>query len=199
MFLETFAGDPTTNLYKRLIDSRTREIEFGAQSVSAGFQEEEGYATTIAFGDVPVSKMNDPDLSDIRTRVIDELRKIASWKDGSPELVEFNNRLRSRVIETRRGLSKFVNSPPGFGFRGGGDEWEFQLGLLQKLGGFRRSVTMKPALDFVEKTLAGDRNVWAAVHRQVETREYSTVGIRRPSQCGHGASGAGRTQREGRC
>jgi len=42
----------------------------------------------------------------------------------------------------------------------GGDEWEFQLGLLQKLGGFRRSVTMKPALDFVEKTLAGDRNVW---------------------------------------
>jgi Zn-dependent M16 (insulinase) family peptidase len=160
LFLETFAGDPTTNLYKRLIDSRTREIEFGAQSVSAGFQEEEGYATTIAFGDVPVSKMNDQYLSDIRTRVIDELRKIAAWKDGSPELVEFNNRLRSRVIETRRVLSKFVNSPPGFGFRGGGDEWEFQLGLLQKLGGFRRSVTMKPALDFVEKTLAGDRNVW---------------------------------------
>lgn len=161
LFLETFAGDPTTNLYKRLIDSRTREIDFGAQSVSAGFQEEEGFATTIAFGDVPVSKMNDRDLSDIRSRVLDELGKIASWKDGSPELVEFNNRLRSRVIETRRSLSKFVNSPPGFGFRGGGDEWEFQLGLLEKLGGFRRSVTMKPALEFVEGMLAEDRNVWA--------------------------------------
>jgi Zn-dependent M16 (insulinase) family peptidase len=161
LFLETFAGDPTTNLYKRLIDSRTREIDFGAQSVGAGFAEEEGFATTVAFGDVPVSKMNDRDLSDVRSRVTDELRKIAAWKVGSPELIEFNNRLRSRVIETRRSLSKFVNSPPGFGFRGGGDEWEFQLGLLEKLGGFRRSVTMKPALDFVEKTLAGDRNIWS--------------------------------------
>jgi Zn-dependent M16 (insulinase) family peptidase len=84
-----------------------------------------------------------------------------SWKDGSPELVEFNNRLRSRVIEMRRALSKFVNSPPGFGFRGNGDEWEFQTSLLEKLGGFRRSVTLKPALDFVEQTLAGDRNVWS--------------------------------------
>ena len=161
LFLENVAGDPTTNLYKRFIDSRTREIDFGAQSVSAGFQEELGHATTIAFSDVPVAKMNDRDLSDVRQRVIEEFRRIASWKDGSPELIEFNNRLRSRVIETRRGLSKFVNSPPGFGFRGSGDEWEFQLGLLDKLGGFRRSVTMKPALDFVERTLSGDRNIWA--------------------------------------
>jgi Zn-dependent M16 (insulinase) family peptidase len=161
LFLENFAGDPTTNLYKLLIDSRTRDIEFGAQSVSAGFQEEQGYATTIWFSDVPVSKMNDRDLADVRNRVLDELRRIASWKDGSQELVDFNNRLRSRVIETRRGLAKFVNSPPGFGFRGSGDEWEFQLGLLEKLGGFRRSVTMKPALDFVESALTGDRNIWA--------------------------------------
>jgi Zn-dependent M16 (insulinase) family peptidase len=161
LFLENFAGDPTTNLYKRLIDSRTREIEFGAQSVSAGFQEEQGHATTVWFSDVPVSKMNDRDLADIRARVLDELRRIASWKDGSQELIDFNNRLRSRVIESRRALAKFVNSPPGFGFRGSGDEWEFQLGLLEKLGGFRRSVTMKPALDYVENALNGDRNIWA--------------------------------------
>jgi Zn-dependent M16 (insulinase) family peptidase len=160
LFLENFAGDPTTNLYKRLIDSRTREVEFGAQNVGAGFQEETGHATSITFSDVPASKMKDDDLSDIRSRVLDELRRVASWKDGSPELVDFNNRLRSRVIEARRALSKFVNSPPGFGFRGSGDEWDFQLGLLEKLGGFRRSVTMKPALDFVEDTLKGDRNVW---------------------------------------
>ena len=160
LFLANFAGDPSTNLYKRFIDSRTREIDFGAQSVSAGFQEEDGYAMTLTFADVPVSKMNDRDLSDIRGRVLDELRRIASRKDGSPELVEFNNRLRSRVIEVRRSLSKFVNSPPGFGFRGSGNEWEFQVSLLEKLGGFQRSVTLKPVLAFVEATLVGDRNVW---------------------------------------
>lgn len=160
LFLETFAGDPTTNLYKLFIDSKTRQTDFGAQSVSAGFAEEEGHAVTIVFGDVPVAKMNERDLSDARTRILAELERVASWKDGSPELIEFNGRLRSRVIEMRRGLSKFVNSPPGFGFRGTGNEWEFQLQLLDKLGGFRRSVTMKPALDFVDRTIAGDRNVW---------------------------------------
>jgi Zn-dependent M16 (insulinase) family peptidase len=160
LFLETFAGDPTTNLYKLFIDSKTRQSDLGAQSVGGGFQEEEGHAVTVFFGDVPVSKMNDKDLSDARGRILAELERIASWKDGSPELIDFNNRLRSRVIETRRAFSKFVNSPPGFGFRGTGNDWDFQLQLLNKLGGFRRSVTMKPALDFVEKTIAGDRNVW---------------------------------------
>jgi Zn-dependent M16 (insulinase) family peptidase len=161
LFLENFAGDPTTNLYKRFIDSRTREIDFGAQSISAGFQEEAGHAVTIAFGDVPVTKMNDGDLADLRGRVLDELQKVASWKKDAPELVDFNRRMRARVIELRRSLAKLVNSPPGFGFRGNGDEWEFQMTLLEKLGGFRRSLTLKPALDFVEKTLAEDRNVWS--------------------------------------
>jgi len=161
LFLETFAGDPTTNLYKLFIDSKTRQSDFGAQSVGAGFQEEQGHAITVMFGDVPVAKMNDRDLSDARARVLAELETIAAWNDGSPELIAFNDRLRSRVIEMRRSLSKFVNSPPGFGFRGTGNDWDFQLQLLNRLGGFRRSVTMKPALDFVEKTIAGDRNVWA--------------------------------------
>jgi Zn-dependent M16 (insulinase) family peptidase len=160
LFLETFAGDATTNLYKLFVDSKTRQTDFGAQSVGAGFQEEDGHATTILFGDVPVAKMNDKDLSDARSRILAELERVAAWKDGSPELVEFNNRLRSRIIETRRALAKFVNSPPSFGFRGTGNEWDFQLQLLNKIGGFRRSVTMKPALDFVEKTIAGDRNIW---------------------------------------
>ena len=161
LFFETFAGDPTTNLYKLFIDSKTRQTDFGAQSVGAGFQEEEGHALTVIFGDVPVAKMNDRDLSDARALVLSELEKIASWKDGSRDLIAFNNRLRSRVIDMRRTLSKFVNSPPGFGFRGTGNDWDFQFQLLEKLGGFRRSVTMKPALDFVEKRLEGDRNVWA--------------------------------------
>ena len=36
LFLETFAGDPATNLYKLFIDSRTRQSDLGAQSVAAG-------------------------------------------------------------------------------------------------------------------------------------------------------------------
>jgi len=33
LFLQNIAGDPTTNLYKRLIDSKSREGDFGVKSV----------------------------------------------------------------------------------------------------------------------------------------------------------------------
>src|SRR5262249_6848872 len=162
LFLETVAGDPTTNMYKRFIDSRTREADFGAKSVFASAQSDQGHPVIIGFGDTPVAKMNVRDIMEWRARVLDELARIAAWKDGSPELQEFNDRVRSRVITTRRQLSKFVNSPPGFGFRGVGSDWMEHLYMLNREGGFRKSVTMKSTLDAVERTLADNRNAWAS-------------------------------------
>lgn len=162
LFLEAFAGDPTTNLYKKFIDSRTREFDFGAQSVFSGFDDYGGFPITIGFGDVPAIKMNERELSEVRTRVLAELNRVAAWKDGSPEVVEFNQRIRSRITETKRNLAKFVNSPPGFGFRGTGYEWLAQLELLNKESGFRKSITMKSVLSEIEKSLDGDRNIWGA-------------------------------------
>jgi len=161
LFLETLAGDPTTNLYKRFIDSKTKEWDLGAQSVFGSLQEDQGFPVLIGFGDVPVSKMNERDLSSLRSRVLDELNRIVSWRDGSAELDEFNQRLRSRVIEMRRSLAKFVNSPPGFGFRGTGAEWMLHLNNLNKEGGFRKSVTMKSVLEAVEKSVGSRSNIWA--------------------------------------
>ena len=62
--------------------------------------------------------MNDADMSALRAKVLDEFARIAAYPDGSPDLAQFNQRLKSRILQTRRGLSKLVNSPPGFGFRG---------------------------------------------------------------------------------
>ena len=160
LFLESFAGDTTTNLYRRFIDSKTRDTNLGAQSVYASMQKDPGFAVIIGFGDVPAAKLNDKDLSDARTKVIEEFQKVADWKDGSPELKAFNDRVRSRIVETRRSLAKFVNSPPGFGFRNTYSDWVYQLSDLEKLGGFRRSVTMKSTLDDIEKLLAGNTNIW---------------------------------------
>jgi len=160
LFLETFAGDPTTNLYKRFIDRRTREIDLGAQSVFADLGEDLGHPVTIGFGDAPVAKMNERDISDLRARVLDELRRVAAWSDGSVELREFNDRVRSRMLQMRRNLSKFVNSPPSFGFRGAGGDWLWHLDLLNKEPSLRKSVTMKHTLERIEQMLAGDRNIW---------------------------------------
>jgi len=160
LFLESFAGDATTNLYRRFIDSKTRDTDLGAQSVFASMQKDPGFAVMIGFGDVPVTKMNEKDLSEVRSRVIKEFRKVAEWKDGSSELQAFNDRVRSRIVETRRSLAKFVNSPPGFGFRSVYSDWIYQLKDLEKIGGFRRSVTMKSTLDDIDKLLAGNTNIW---------------------------------------
>jgi Zn-dependent M16 (insulinase) family peptidase len=161
LFLGNLAGDASTNLYKRFIDSRTRTMDLGAKSVSAHASPDLGQPVTVAFGDVPVERMNPGDLASLRSQVRAELDRIAAWKDGSPELREFQDRMRSALTDERRQLSKFVNSPPTFGFRRANTGWMQQLDLLNRGGGFRKSLTLKPELAAVEALLAGERNIWA--------------------------------------
>ncbi|MGZ8831409.1 MAG: hypothetical protein ACXW2Q_13655, partial [Thermoanaerobaculia bacterium] len=87
-------------------------------------------------------------------------KRIAELPADSPELKEFNDRIASRVTELRRDLTKFVNTPPGFGFRGGGSSWVDHLIELDKSGSFQRSVTLKPQIAFVQKLLASKKNFW---------------------------------------
>jgi hypothetical protein len=88
------------------------------------------------------------------------MKRVASFPDGSPELKEFNERMRSRVIQNRRALSKFVNSPPGFGFRNTDSSWMTHLEDLNRTQGFRKSVTLKPELAAIEQLLSSDKNAW---------------------------------------
>lgn len=162
LFLGAFAGDATTNLYKRFIDSSTREIDLGAQSVFGELVEDMGFPLLIGFGDVPVARMNTGDLTDLRSRVLDEIEKVAGLAAGSPELEDFNSRVSSRVVEMRRNLSKFVNSPPEFGVRGVYDQWIAHLHMLNGEGGFRKSVTLREVLDDIEALLNRDGNMWGA-------------------------------------
>jgi Zn-dependent M16 (insulinase) family peptidase len=160
LFLGNVAGDPTTNLYKRLIDSRTRERDFGIKSMYSEVSEEIGHPVLIGFGDLPAAQMNERDLGALRAIVRDELDRIAAMPDGSPELAAFNARMQSRLIDARRRLSKFVNSPPAFGFRRSGAEWLIHLHALGKSKEFRKSLTLKPELAAVGELLTADRNVW---------------------------------------
>ncbi|MCM2314236.1 MAG: hypothetical protein NDJ92_03670 [Thermoanaerobaculia bacterium] len=171
LFLENVAGDPTTNLYKLLVDSRTRTVDLGAQGVFAWSFRDQGRPFVIGISDVAAANLTEEKLRYVRSKVVAELERIASWKDGSPELAEFQKRMRSRVVETRRGLAKFVNSPPGFGSRSTGSGWVDQLLELESAGSFERSVTRKPQLAAIEKALAGEKNIW----RQ-KLREWKVTG-----------------------
>jgi hypothetical protein len=104
--------------------------------------------------------MNARDLSDLRARVIAELDHIAALAGDSPELRDFRDRMHSRVLSRQRDLSKFVNSPPGFGFRGNGPDWMTHLYKLNREAGFRKSLTMKSVLDALDGTISAPGNPW---------------------------------------
>ncbi|HEU4597181.1 MAG TPA: hypothetical protein VFS10_18765, partial [Pyrinomonadaceae bacterium] len=180
LFLQNVASDPTTNLYKMFIDTKTRVMETGAKGVFAFLDDEMVRGNPIYMGltDVVPANMTPENLENIRKRIREELQRIASLKDGSPELAEFNNRMKSRVIQNRRALSKFVNSPPGFGFRNSDSGWMTHLQKLNRTRGFRKSVTLKQELAEIEKLLSSNENVWrnyVAKWKLVESVPYGVA------------------------
>src|SRR6185503_6644847 len=114
----------------------------------------------VGLTDVVPANMTNDKIADMRRKIMDEMKRVASLPDGSPELKEFNDRIKSRVIESRRGLAKFVNSPPGFGFRSSNSGWMTHLQDLNRTPGFRKSVTLKPELNAIDQSLASGKNVW---------------------------------------
>ncbi len=159
-FLDSIAGEASTNLYKVFVDSRSREFETGATSTFGWVSSEQGNPFYVGLGDVAADQVRPETLGKIRDRIVTELRTVGSYADGSPELAAFNERVRSRVVERRRDLSKLVNSPPRFGFRGASSTWMSHLHELSKEGGFRRSVPLRPDLAKIEKLLASKLNFW---------------------------------------
>jgi hypothetical protein len=160
LFLDNFAGEPDTNLYARLVNSRTREADFGIQGINAWADADQGKPVYVMFRDMPPAGLNDQNLDSLRSKVIEELKRVAAYPDGSAELKAFNQRLKSRILERRRELARFVNSPPGFGLRGIGSDWVTQLVRLNKEPGFRKSLTEKEDLDAIEAQVAGSHNIW---------------------------------------
>src|SRR4029079_15632477 len=66
----------------------------------------------------------------------------------------------SRVIDLRRRLAKFLDTPPGFGIRGTGSGWIDHLHQLSRTKGFKKSLTLRPALAQIDQILASKQNPW---------------------------------------
>jgi hypothetical protein len=160
LFLGAFGGDESTVLYKKLIDSKTRAIELGASGVQAFASADQGEPVMVWVSGVAADQLNAATIGRVRDEVMVALHRIAKLPDGDPELVAFNKSVQSRVIDLRRRLAKFLDSPPGFGFRNTSSAWLGQLHLLEKAAGFRKSVTLRPELAKIEPLLAGTANPW---------------------------------------
>jgi Zn-dependent M16 (insulinase) family peptidase len=162
VFLICLGGSQTSNLYDRLINSDTRVADLGANRVWAYVDDNPGHAVFIGISNVEPGHINENELAMLSRIICDEAAAIASYGRGSPELEEFNNRARSHLVQMRKSAEEYLNSPPGFGLRGGsGGGWYALLRLLEKKKGFRKSLLQKEELEYVEAELVSDENIWA--------------------------------------
>jgi Zn-dependent M16 (insulinase) family peptidase len=160
LFLDALAGDESTPLYKKLVDSKTRVMDIGANAVWSTVSSDQGQPVYIGLSGVKADKLDDKTLDAVRTLVLAEIERVAKLPDGDPELVAFDARVQSRVTDLRRRLAKFLDTPPGFGFRGTSGAWIGHLHDLSRTPGFQKSVTMRPQLAAIEKIVAGNGNPW---------------------------------------
>jgi Zn-dependent M16 (insulinase) family peptidase len=160
LFVDAFAGDESTPLYKKLIDSKTRVMDLGASAVWSMVSTDQGEPVYIGLTGVKPDKLDDKTIAEVRRLVAAELDRLARLPDGDPELVAFDQKVQTRVVDMRRRLAKFLDTPPGFGFRGTGSGWIDFLHQLSRDKGFKKSLTLRPELAAIEKLLAGKANPW---------------------------------------
>jgi len=160
LFISNFASGQTSNLYKKLIDTQSREVDIGANSIWCGVGYDLGKPVYMWFDNVRRDAMNEETIGEVRDVIRKELETIAGYADGSPELVAFNDRIRNKILEERRFIRKFLSTPPRFGYRGTGNSWMDHLKSVQKTDGFSRDLTLSSDYDYVENLLDGNRNIW---------------------------------------
>jgi Zn-dependent M16 (insulinase) family peptidase len=159
-FLNAFGGDESTNLYRKLVDSRSRVIDLGASSVTALVDRDPGNPVMVFVGGVHPDKLDPATIAKTRSEIVAELARIAKLPDGDSELVALNKRVLSRVVDSRRQYAKLLDTPPGFGLRETGTVWIEHLHGLAKMSGFKKSLTLKPQLDAIDKLVTGGKNPW---------------------------------------
>ncbi|MEZ4647285.1 MAG: hypothetical protein R3E97_00625 [Candidatus Eisenbacteria bacterium] len=163
LFFQVLAGGQTSNLQRLFIDSQTRVMDIGATSVFSWVDDDLGQPIFLGFSNVDPAVAAPQTLQQIRTTVLDEIRRIAAEPEGSEALAEFNDRARSLLLQNRRSLRTFLNSPPRFGYRGTGSVWVDRLQSLHEKGGFRRDLGMREEFAYADSVLGSGGNPWSAL------------------------------------
>ncbi|MBX3160045.1 MAG: hypothetical protein KF773_29015 [Deltaproteobacteria bacterium] len=163
LFLDAFAGDESTPMYKKLIDGKTRAIDLGANGLGAGVSTDQGQPIYLQLNGVKADKLDEATIGEVKKLVAAELARIAGLPAGDPELAALHERMANRATDTRRRMTKFLDSPPRFGIRGTGSNWMDHLTQLARTPGWKKSLTMRPSLASVDGVLADTKaNPWAS-------------------------------------
>ena len=160
LFAQAAGGDPSTNLYKLFIDSKTRKMDIGARSIAIGFDNEAFAGFMIYIPDLAASQATPERLKEIYALVKSELERIAGWPDESAELLAFHERMQANLLRMRRSGDKLISSPPGFGDRMGYSIWPSLLRDLNDEPGFEKSLVQTDLFAYLESVVKSGKNIW---------------------------------------
>jgi predicted Zn-dependent peptidase len=112
LLLDNIAGGTTSNLYKKFIDSETRIMDLGANSVFGWYDTYPGQSIYIGFNNVKTFYMSEEMIDSIRTLIIDEFEKVSNFADNfSPTIPKsFWSLTKGRKIRSLKDAGISANS-----------------------------------------------------------------------------------------
>ncbi|MFH2036984.1 MAG: insulinase family protein, partial [Candidatus Zixiibacteriota bacterium] len=161
LFLSAFSQGQSSNLYSLLVNSETRKIDIGCSSVSSGADTDMDVSIYFGLTGIENRFISETMLDSVLNMILGEIKKIKNYADDSEELKEFNDRIKNRLIESRKQYDSYLNSPPMFGFRRGpAGGWLNIMGDLEEDTTFVKSLTMKERFAYADSVLGLNKNIW---------------------------------------
>ena len=183
--LAALGQGPQSMLYRRLVDRQTREIDFGATGVGSMFLPTYDPAWPVILmwiEGIPGDRLTAERLEEIRGHIQAKLRDIASYPDGSSELLALNRQILAYLTARRRDLTVWHTSPPGFGQRRLEATWIEHLELLDQEPAGRRSLDWQASWPRLEAEIESGTNIWRGVIERAGLLDlpYGTAAIPSP-------------------
>jgi Zn-dependent M16 (insulinase) family peptidase len=165
LLFRSFASDQKSVLYRSMIDSATRDADFGASKVDYDvFIANSPFApwAEVELSGIPGNKISVQLIEKIQNFVSGKLREIAAYQDGSKELRDFNKLVLSDAQDWRRNQTVWIKTPPLFGIDLDA-EWKDHLETLELNRSFVRSLSSEPAWQEILGQLQSGKNIWRNV------------------------------------
>lgn len=161
LFLGSLISGESSNFYDYFINSETRQADYGVNAVWGWVSDNNGHSISINFRLTDNSWITEESITEIRRHAVGLIKEIYNYADGSEELRDFNNEVKSQLAGSKKSYDQMLNSPPMFGFRRGrAGAWLYGLKELEMMGNFRKSLTRERQVSDVEKLLDSDENFW---------------------------------------
>ena len=184
--LAALGQGPQSILYRRLVDRQTREIDLGATGVDSTLlptYDPTWSVCLVWIEGIPGDRVTAERLEGLRSSVQATLRDIASYPDGSGELLALNRQITAYLTARRRALTVWHASPPGFGQRRLEATWLEHLELLEQEPTGRRPLDWQPYWSRLGAEIESGINIWRGVIERAGLLEmpYGTAALPSPA------------------